>query len=137
MWYDDINKKLEEDNGSNNPAYNEKAWENMELLLDKHLPLKKKRRWFIFLLFPLLLAGTTGIFILQKRNADKNYIVEPKTIPVQVLPLTDKVIDKNNSTATASSKMVATPAMQSPAKPVNENSLNETITQNQVKKYPT
>ncbi len=131
MGYDDINKKSEEDNGSNNPAYNEKAWENMELLLDKHLPLKKKRRWFIFLLFPLLLAGTTVIFILQKRNSGNNFIVEPKSIPVQASPSTDKLIDKSNSIAASTSKKAATPAMQTPVKAVTENSLSASRTQSQ------
>ncbi len=131
MWYDDINKKLEEDNGSNNPAYNEKAWENMELLLDKHLPLKKKRRWFIFLWFPLLLAGITGIFILQKRNSDKNFIVEQKSILVQTSPSTDKLIDNSKSKSPPASKKAVTPAMQSPANTVTENSLSESGTQSQ------
>ena len=64
MWSDEINKKIEEAEATNNPAYNDKAWENMELLLDKHLPQNKKRRRFILFLLPLALAGGAVFFIL-------------------------------------------------------------------------
>ena len=44
------------------PAYDNKAWDKMEQLLDKHLPQKKDRRGFIFfLLLGLLIAG--GLFV--------------------------------------------------------------------------
>jgi len=82
MWSDEINKKIQEAEDSNQPAYNDKAWEGMELLLDKHLPLKKKRRRFIFFLFPLLLTGITAFFILQQKNKPNNPVTEQKRIPV-------------------------------------------------------
>ena len=83
MWSDEINKKIQEAEDSNQPAYNDKAWEGMELLLDKHLPLKKKRRRFIFFLFPLLLTGITALFIWQQKNKPNNPVSEQKRIPVQ------------------------------------------------------
>ncbi len=86
MWSDEINKKIEEAEGTNNPAYNDKAWDNMELLLDKHLPQKKKRRRFILLLLPLVLAGGTIFFIFQKKEQmiflsplRKNILVQPSS----------------------------------------------------------
>src|SRR5687768_17446652 len=83
MWSDEINKKIQEAEDSNQPAYTDKAWEGMELLLDKHLPLKKKRRRFIFFLFPLLLGGITALFIWQQKSKPGNPVTEQKRIPVQ------------------------------------------------------
>lgn len=47
------------------PAYDDKAWEKMEVLLDKHLPQQKddKRRIF-FLLFLFLLFVGGGVYLL-------------------------------------------------------------------------
>ena len=82
MWFDEINKKIQEAEDKHQPAYNDKAWEGMKLLLDKHLPLNKKRRRFIFLLFPILLAGITAFFILLQENKPNNPVTEQKRIPV-------------------------------------------------------
>lgn len=76
MWYDEINKKINDAEKGITPAYNDKAWKNMELLLDEHLPLKKKRRRFILLLAPLVLGGTIFFFILQKQTP--NSLTEEK-----------------------------------------------------------
>jgi hypothetical protein len=53
---DDIIRRAAE---NHHPAYNDKAWEMMEMKLDKHLPQKKDRKKLIFflLLFPLLGAA--------------------------------------------------------------------------------
>src|SRR5688572_7190441 len=83
MWSEDINKKIQEAEDSNHTAYNDTAWENMELLLDENLPLKKKRRRFIFLLFPLFLGVATVFFILQKRDTKSNPVIGQKNIPSQ------------------------------------------------------
>jgi hypothetical protein len=83
MWSDEINKKLEDAERSNRPAYNDKAWENMELLLDKHLPLKKKRRRFIFLLFSVVLGGAASFFILQNNNKQSQLLIEERNLPIK------------------------------------------------------
>ena len=83
MWSEEINKKIQEAEDRNHTAYNDKAWGNMELLLDKHLPLKKKRRRFIFLLVPLFLGIATAFFILQKRDTKSNPVTGQKNIPSQ------------------------------------------------------
>lgn len=84
MWSEEINKKIQDaENSNQQPAYNDKAWDNMELLLDKHLPLKKKRRRFIFWLLPLLLTGTAIFFIIQKKESNHISISDQKSIPVQ------------------------------------------------------
>jgi len=51
---------------NHHPSYNDKAWEKMEMQLDKHLPQKKDRKKMIFfLLFFLLLGG--GLFFTVNR----------------------------------------------------------------------
>src|SRR5690606_33392588 len=54
------------------PAYNEKAWEKMELLLDEHLPQEKKRRRAFWLLLPLLLLGPGGAYLLLSKSGTRN-----------------------------------------------------------------
>lgn len=69
MWSDEIDKKIKKTaEGYHQPAYDDKAWDNMEVLLDKHLPIEKRRKWFIiFWLLPLALIGTGIYFIIQKQ----------------------------------------------------------------------
>ncbi len=81
MWSEEINKKIQEAENKNPGAHNDKAWENMELLLDRHLPLKKKRRRFIWLMLPLFLGAATTFFILQKTGNKSNPAVGQKNIP--------------------------------------------------------
>ena len=128
MWSDEINKKIEEAEGTNNPAYNDKAWENMELLLDKHLPQKKKRRRFILLLLPLMLAGGTIFFILQQKRTNDTSIADKKNIPVQSSSSTDKLPENTGSIATAPSKKTSVQANS--VKTTTENNLSETETLN-------
>lgn len=65
---DDIIKKAAE---NHHPVYNDKAWEKMELQLDKHLPQKKDRRKLIFFLLFFLLLGAGTFFTLNKYDNSK------------------------------------------------------------------
>lgn len=57
---DDIIKKAA---GEHHPPYDDKAWDKMEQLLDKHLPVKKDRSFrALYLLLLLLLLGTATYF---------------------------------------------------------------------------
>lgn len=96
MWSDEIDKKIKETaEGYNHPAYDDKAWDNMEVLLDKHLPVEKKRRRFIlFWLLPLALIGTGLFFILQKQP-QKN-ITEEKTTITPGTANSNSVTDKKD-----------------------------------------
>ncbi len=65
---------------NHHPAYNDKAWEKMEMKLDKHLPQKTdRRRWIFFLLFFVLL-GAGILFTLNKLSTGKNAIAEKNTV---------------------------------------------------------
>ena len=68
MWSDELDNKMKEATEGYHPAYDDKAWDKMEVLLDKHLPQEKKRRRFILLLLPLLLVGTGIFLVIQKRG---------------------------------------------------------------------
>lgn len=127
MWSDEINKKIEEAEGTNNPAYNDKAWENMELLLDKHLPQKKKRRRFILLLLPLVLAGGTIFFIVQKKRTNDIAITAQKNTIVQPA---DKSLPGNGNTGDiiAPSKTIA--VQPGTVEKTTKNNLSEINTQN-------
>ncbi len=110
MWSDEIDKKLENADGSASPAYNEKAWDNMEALLDKHLPVNNRRRRIIlFLLFPLLLTGSALFFILPKREKDKDQIIEQTNISNKSLPGIIKLSDKSRVIPQSSEKAILTP----------------------------
>lgn len=62
---------------NHHPAYNDKAWEKMELQLDKHLPQKKDRRRLIFFLLFFLLLGAGTFLVLNNRSGnDKNIAAE-------------------------------------------------------------
>jgi hypothetical protein len=106
MWSDEIKKKMEEAEGAKTPAYNDKAWENMESLLDKHLPVERKRRRFIFFLLPLALAGGVAFFISQHKTTrivpvtgQKNKVVQPSsTTDKSPSSAPDKIIDNAGDT---------------------------------------
>ena len=83
MQSDDFDKKIKEAAEHHHPAYEEKAWEQMEKLLDKHLPVEKDdRRRIIFLLLFLLLGGV-GVYLgiskpwQQKKITTTGTVVTP------------------------------------------------------------
>jgi hypothetical protein len=67
MSFEELDKKVREAADQHHPAYDEKAWNKMEKLLNKHLPQKKDdKRRFLFLLFLFLLTGGgIAVFISQ------------------------------------------------------------------------
>ncbi len=62
MQFDDLDKKIQEAAERFHPVYDERAWNNMESMLDKRLPLKEKKKRALWLTFLLLLV--TGIALL-------------------------------------------------------------------------
>ncbi len=67
MQSEEFDNKTREAAEHHHPAYDEKAWEKMEQLLNKHLPQRKdgRRRPAMILLFLLLLGGA-GILLVAK-----------------------------------------------------------------------
>lgn len=69
MRSEDFDSKIRDAAEHHHPAYDEKAWEKMEQLLDKHLPREEKRRkrrimiwWFTFLAGAGIALWLGGVF---------------------------------------------------------------------------
>jgi hypothetical protein len=101
MSFDLFDKKIKEAADNHHPAYDEKAWDKMEDLLDKHMPQKKDRRRFIFFLLLFLLLGGGSAYLLI-----------------------DKPWKTNNTIATTEKK-----ADQNISNPVIENKSQQTVSQ--------
>ena len=87
MWSDELDKKISETTEGSHHAYDDKAWNKMEELLDKHLPQKRRRRFIALFLLPLALIGTGVFFALQKQY--KNNVTGKKITIVQPILRTD------------------------------------------------
>ena len=72
MWDDKINKKIKDAADQYHPAYDENAWDKMELLLNEHLPVKKneRKKYFFILLLLLFLGGS--FFGIYEYNSSKH-----------------------------------------------------------------
>lgn len=73
MQSDKFDKKVKEAAEHHHPSYDEKAWENMEKLLNKHLPQKEddRRRYLFILLLFLLLGGGAWLMIAKPWKGDE------------------------------------------------------------------
>ena len=79
MPFEEFDKKIKEAASNHHPAYDEKAWDKMEGLLNKHMPHKKeKKRAALWLLLLLITTGGAGYFIFTKTNNDKPAIATTK-----------------------------------------------------------
>src|SRR6266487_2727958 len=72
MRFEDLDRKIKEAADQHHPAYDEKAWQKMEKLLNEHLPQpnKDRRRIIFFLLLALLIGG--GAFIIVSKPWKEN-----------------------------------------------------------------
>lgn len=75
MQSENFDKKIKDSLSQPPPGNDNPAWDKMEALLDKHMPVEKKdRRRIFFILFGFLLLGG-GAFLTWKNNTgDKNEI---------------------------------------------------------------
>jgi len=109
MPFEETNKKIVEAAENHHPAYHEKAWEKMNLLLDKHMPEEKKKRRGAFLLLFLLVAGGaigyiaftgTGNINNKENIAVDNNTTQPANKVSEtnktVLPQTTTPVQNNN-----------------------------------------
>lgn len=93
MQFEELDKRINEAASQHQPAFDTKAWEKMNQLLDKELPQKKerKRRFFFILLFLLPLAAGS-IFILSNQSSKKplttlQHINKAKAFEKSVTPI--------------------------------------------------
>lgn len=109
MWDDKINKKIKDAADQYHPAYDENAWDKMELLLDKHLPVekKRKRKYFLIPLLSLLLGGLLFIYYNQNNShSKKSQTIETKNniTATKLLKKNPIVIDKNADSSNITAK---------------------------------
>ena len=75
MQSENFDKKIKDSLSQRPPGNDNPAWDKMEVLLDKHMPVEKKdRRRIFFILFAFLLMGGGAFLIWQNSSGDKNNI---------------------------------------------------------------
>ncbi|HNA17386.1 MAG TPA: hypothetical protein PK678_12735, partial [Ferruginibacter sp.] len=79
---------------NHHPPYNDKAWDKMEQMLDKHLPQKKDNRKYIFFLLIFLLLGGGALYSIYQFSQGDD---KPATV-ADIKP----VPGKSSSTGTTS-----------------------------------
>jgi len=79
MQSEEFDKKVVEAAEHHRPVYSEKAWKEMNKLLDQHLPEKKddRRRILFFLLLLLCLGG--GVWLIAGKSSGKQPIANTAT----------------------------------------------------------
>ncbi len=103
MRSENFDKRVKEAADHHHPAYDEKAWQNMEKLLDLHLPQEKddRRRFIFFLLFFLLLGGAgLWLFIGNKDKVKQELSVADMPVAVNKTEyenVSTNKLDKDNS----------------------------------------
>jgi hypothetical protein len=111
MWSEEMDKKIRAAAENDMHGYEDKAWQNMEVLLEKHLPQKKtRRRIVLFLFFGLLVASVPAFFILKKTFSEKTSIASANNPSAE-----QKTGEKSNSDQPASSTTQQKPGSLSPA----------------------
>ena len=130
MWDDKLNKKIKDAANQYHPAYEENAWDKMELLLDKHLPVEKKRkkRYFLLPVIALLMGSLFIVYYKQTNFGPKNsQKAETKnnqktTNVTSVQESQQKPLTTIDPSLTATTKPAATPHQASPLVNGNFNS---------------
>jgi hypothetical protein len=80
MWSEEMDKRIRAAAESSTAQYDEKQWADMETLLDKHLPVDKRRRRFIFIILATLVGlGLGAYFIFSSApSTSKTHIIADK-----------------------------------------------------------
>lgn len=108
MWSEEWDKKIQAAAGNNQPEFQEKSWDQMESLLEKHLPAEKKRRRLFILFFTLLTTAALVFLIVQQRTSRPNRTSTARTeqTPGATIPLANT--DKNNVPAASEAPAAST-----------------------------
>ena len=72
MLFDDLDRKIREAAEQHHPAYDERAWQKMEKLLNQHLPQQKDDRRRVILLVLLFLLIGAGAFLVVSKPWNKH-----------------------------------------------------------------
>jgi hypothetical protein len=94
MWSENLDKKIKEAAEQHHPSYDEKAWQKMAKLLDKHLPQEENdKRRFIFFLLLFLFLGGGGIYLFMNKPWQKKSVSNS----VSTKNIGDNSENKNNN----------------------------------------
>ena len=95
MKPDKLDIKIQEAAAQNEPEYNERAWSDMERLLDKEMPQKKKDKKRIFWIFLSLFIVTGSLFLLNpsEKNTGEKIILSEKNSPSKATNNNDSASD--------------------------------------------
>jgi hypothetical protein len=111
MPIDNLDNKIREAASHLEPAYNEKAWEKMEKLLDEHLPQTKRRDrklfWIFFILF--LAAGSFILFNQTGKKRDtlnKENTSQKSNVNRNENAISSKHLSKNKTTTQIDSSKI-------------------------------
>ncbi|MEO8404009.1 MAG: hypothetical protein ABI480_05425 [Chitinophagaceae bacterium] len=94
MWSEELDNNLRNAADKDIPPYDEKTWDGMHQLLEKHLPQKKNRRGVIFFLFLGLMVLVPGIYMVTKLSSHTDSVAQQQPS------------DNTNSTITTTGKQV-------------------------------
>ena len=92
MPFDDLYKKLNKPAPDAFPKFEEESWKKMELLLDKHLP-EKKRRFFPYLLFfGCVIVASLTTFLPAERSTqlEEGSLSNAKNSTSKPIPVIEK-----------------------------------------------
>lgn len=95
MLDEEMDHMIREAADKHHPAYNDKAWDKMEKLLDKHLPQEKDRKRPLFFLLLFLLLGGGVFFTIYQFTGNNRMegIAEKKTSEQPAYRPVDKQTD--------------------------------------------
>ncbi|MES1214059.1 MAG: hypothetical protein ABUT20_00970 [Bacteroidota bacterium] len=132
MQFEDFDKRIIDAAEHHHPAYEEKAWEKMETLLDKHMPVKKDdRRRIIFFLFLFVSIGS-GAFLLFRGGSSsqvKKQVAEQQIKDSKVAPVSIPSSDTKNGNPTKIKQAESETAVKEVVVPVDKNNNSEPVEQ--------
>lgn len=129
MQFDDFDNRIKDAADNHHPTYDEKAWDKMEALLDKHMPQqeKKRRRFFFFWLFALLLLGSGAAWLIIERPWNKE---EPATAVASTgsEKNTDRTVTPGSTASSTTENGTATTPLNNTTTTSNTNADGNSVT---------
>jgi len=133
MKPDKLDIKIQEAAAQNEPAYNERAWSDMEKLLDKEMPQKKKEKRRILWIFLLLFIVASSLLLLNPSG--KNTIEKVISVKTNSASETTNTHDStsmgaSNTTIKDANQDTIQPSQPSIPEIINQQSFSEKSIQN-------
>jgi hypothetical protein len=129
MQFDDFDNRIKDAADHHHPTYDEKAWDKMQALLDKHMPQpeKKRRRFFFFWIVGLLLLGSGAAWLLLEKPWKKD---EPVTAvaPMGSEKNTDRTVTPGSTASSATENGTATTSVNDITTTSNTNADGSSVT---------